>query len=201
MAKKGLDELERRFLGVKALEEVHILENQKANAERQAEAYEHQLVREACEFGDSLVRYIMGHHKLSPIQRAWAVVLGTLNVRVGYPGGGEEFDELADRGGEQLQLESTSEITDEEEKERIARELPQMTQQQYREAAAFAEAFSKYIGMKRNQLGVDRRQTAYGLGRAFHNLRLTFPMEGGGTAAFDELARRAGDYFDRYKDS
>jgi len=201
MARKGIGELERRFLGVKTAEEVHVLENQKANEERQAHAYETMLLREACEFGDSLVRYIMGHYKLSAAQRAWAVVLGTLNVRGDYPGGTEEFDELADRGGEQLQLDNVNIVDDDEEKQRIVQELPQFTQEQYREAAAFAEAFSRYIGMKRNQLGTDRKQTAYGLGRAFHNLRLTFPMEGGGTAAFDELARRAGDYFDRYKDS
>jgi hypothetical protein len=201
MAKeKTLTAAEKRFLGVNSIKDVEILEGQKADTKRQAQAYEQRLVAEACEYGDSLMRYIIGHHKLSPAQRAWAVVLGILNVRRDYPSP-EEFDELADRGGADLQLQTRNVVTDPERIANIATEVPPFDNEEQRGAAEFAEQFAGYIGMKLRQLGVDARQSVYGIGRVFHNLRFTFPMDQGGTAAFDELAKRAGVYFDRYKDS
>ncbi len=200
MGKKGLDEVEKRFLGVQSIAEVEVLEDQTANKNKQAEALEQRMVAEAIEYGDSLMRYIIGHHKLSPAQRAWAVVLGILNVRREYPSP-EVFDELADRGGRDLQLRTKNVITDPERIAEIVKDVPGFDNDELREAAKFAEQFAGYIGMKIRQLGVDARQSVYGIGRVFHNIRFTFPMDQGGTAAFDEHAKRAGVYFDRYKDS
>lgn len=198
--KKDLTEAEKRFLGVNSIKDVEVVEGQQADANRQAQAFEQRLIAEAIEYGDSLMRYVIGHHRLSPAQRAWAIVLGILNVRREYPSP-EEFDELADRGGADLQLQTRNVITDPDRIAEIARDLPPFDNEELRGAAKFAEQFAGYIGMKLRQMGVDARQSVYGIGRVMHNVRFTFPMDQGGTAAFDELARRAGAYYDRYKDS
>jgi hypothetical protein len=197
---KELTAAEKRFLGVNSIKDVEVLEGQTADATRQAQAFEQQLIAEAIEYGDSLMRYVIGHHRLSPAQRAWAIVLSILNVRREYPSP-EEFDELADRGGADLQLQTRNVITDPDRITEIARDLPPFDNGELRDAAKFAEQFAGYIGMKLRQMGVDARQSVYGIGRVMHNVRFTFPMDQGGTAAFDELGRRAGAYYDRYKDS
>ena len=196
--KRDLDPIERRFLGVNSIADVHVMEGQQSNEKRRAAGYEQHLVAEAIEYGDSLMRYIIGHHKLSPAQRAWAIMLGILNVRRDYPQA-DEFDELADRGGADLQLQTRNVVSDPDRITAIAKDLPAFSPEELEDAAKFAEQFAGYIGMKLRQLGVDTRQSVYGIGRVMHNVRFTFPMDQGGTAAFDELAKRAGAYFDRYK--
>lgn len=92
-------------------------------------------------------------------------------------------------------------VSDPEEIARIQTELPQFTADRLEEAAVFSENFQEFLKKKKHQIGLSNRQGAHGLGRAFHNLRRTFPADKGGSAAFDELARRAGQYFMENKET
>jgi hypothetical protein len=184
-----VDDLAKGFLGVATDHEVKVMPGQKADEKRQQALYEQQLAKEACEFGDLLVNYIGSHADLTPPQRAFGTMLGVLNLRRDYPGGGEQFDELADLGGEdlKLQVKDTSQLSPPAPLDG-ALLLP---------AAEFAEALVRYITMKKHQYGVSNPQGAYALGRMFHNLRLTFPPEHGGSVGFDACSRQAGEYFNR----
>lgn len=199
--KKGdkLDPSVKRFLGVRNDEDVKIIPAQQAEGKRLVDARERYLLSEACEFGDILVGYVGDHHKLDLGQRAWGVVLAMLCQRADYPEGAEKFDELADQGGQDLQYDGPNNTLSEEDAAKVVQTLPPLEDARFEEAAKFAETFSAYISMKKQQLGVSNPQGAYGLGRAFHNLRLGFPKNEGGSAVFDEYARRAGRYYDDNK--
>ncbi|MHC4619097.1 MAG: hypothetical protein ACYTEQ_15240 [Planctomycetota bacterium] len=200
--KVTLDDQTRKMLNVQSDDEVQVMEGQpvtEARAQKIRRAQEQSLLHEACEFGDMLVKYVGLHDKLNLTQRAWATALGIFNVRAEYPEGSVKFDDLADQGGDDLHLESTSEVSDEAQAEEIRQGLQPLEGESLEEAAKFAETFAKYITMKKHSLGISNPQAAYGLGRAFHNLRLGFPMEEGGAIAFDEWARQAGEYYDRNK--
>jgi hypothetical protein len=121
-------------------------------------------------------------------------VLGILNVRFDYPDGQERFDEISDLAGEDLVLPPPMPFTPEEEVQ-IRRHRRPLEDESFRKAANFAEVFAKYITLTKHSMGLSSQQAAYGIGRAFHNLRQCFPREDGGTVAFDEYARLAGDYF------
>lgn len=196
--KKGdkLDPTVKKFLGVKDESEVKVVTNQKAEDKKLLNAREQYLLAEACEFGDILVSYIGAHPSLDLGQRAWAVVLALLCQRADYPEGVEKFDELADQGGKDLQYGGPDNTLPEDEAAAMVNNLPPLEDNRFEKAAQFAETFSAYISMKKQQLGVSNPQAAYGLGRAFHNLRLGFPKAEGGSAVFDEYARRAGRYYD-----
>jgi hypothetical protein len=199
--KKGdkLDPTVKSFLGVKDESEVKVVTQQKAEGKKVLNAREQYLLAEACEFGDILVGYIGAHPSLDLGQRAWAVVLSLLCQRADYPEGVEKFDELADQGGKDLQYSGPDNTLPEEEAAAMVRNLPILEDTRFEAAAQFAETFSAYITMKKQQLGVSNPQGAYGLGRAFHNLRLGFPKSEGGSAVFDEYAKRAGRYYDDNK--
>lgn len=194
---RQIDDQTKRFLGVTRDDQVQVMKGQTADEKRLRSMREKALLAEACEFGDILVKYIGLHHKLSFHQRAFATALGIFNVRFEYPEGSDKFDDLADQGGDDLHLDTTSEVSDEAQAEEIRRGLRPLEGESLVEAAKFAETFAKYITMKKHSMGISNPQAAYGLGRAFHNLRLGFPMEEGGAIAFDKLALQAGEYFDR----
>lgn len=195
--KVKLDDQTRRMLGVTDDKELQVMEGQTTDTTRLRTAREKASLREACDFGDVLVEYTVGHTDLSLPQRVWALALGVFNVRFDYPEGTDKFDDLVDQGGDDLHLDKTSEVTDEAAAEEIQQGLIPLKGDDLIEAAKFAETFAKYITMKKHQIGLSNPQAAYGLGRAFHNLRLGFPMEAGGAVAFDEYARQAGEYFDK----
>ena len=189
-----LDETAQRFLQIgQNAPEIH--EGQKADADKQREGWERMLLSEACEYGDDLVRYIAMHKQLDPAQITWGFCLGLYCARAEYPNGGEEFDDLGEQAAKDLVLSETTVIEDAQEIERIQTELPQFTEKAQHEAAVFSENFQEFLKKKKHQVGISNKQGAYGLGRAFHNLRRTYPASHGGSAAFDELARRAGRYF------
>jgi hypothetical protein len=196
--KKTLDATARRFLGSN-LDEVRVIAGQKADEKKLVASQERYLLAEACQFGDILVRYTMAHRKLSFEQRAWGFALSLFCIRGDFPEGLEDFDELADQGGNDLELSHKNVVTDAERASRIAKELPEFSQTGLQDAAGFAEQVSKYVETKKHQMGLSNPQAAYGLGRAFHNLRLGYPLSEGGTAAFDELTRRASGYYERFK--
>jgi hypothetical protein len=193
--KRGdLDDTARRFLQVGSnAPEIH--KGQQADEEKQRDGWERMLFQEACEFGDDLVRYVAMHKRNTPEQLAWGVCLGLFCARNWYPNGEEEFDELTALAAKDLVLAQTTIVEDEEEIARIQTEMPQFSKESFEAAAEFSENFQDFIRKKKTQVGMSNKQGAYGLGRAFHNLRRTFPKESGGSAAFDELARRAGIYF------
>jgi hypothetical protein len=184
-----VDDLAKGFLGVASDREVQVVRGQKADPKRQQALYEQQLAKEACDFGDLLVNYVGAHTELTPAQRAFGTMLGVLNLRRDYPEGGESFDALADLGGEDLKLSSKSTAG--------LPAPPALTPTTQLPGAQFAEAFVRYVTMKKQQYGVSNPQAAYALGRMFHNLRLTFPPEDGGEDGFDLYGRQAGEYFDR----
>ena len=126
-------------------------------------------------------------------------MLALLCQRADYPEGEAKFDELADQGGKDLQYDGPNNTLPEDEAAKVVQNLPPLEDARFEEAAKFAETFSAYISMKKQQLGVSNPQGAYGLGRAFHNLRFGFPKSEGGSAAFDEYAKRAGRYYDENK--
>jgi hypothetical protein len=192
--KDKLDQTALQFLGAKR-GEVQVHEGQKASADKQRKQHEQMLIKEACDFGNTLVRYIVNHKDMPLKARVWSFALGVLCVRDEYPEGGEKFDELADLGGEDLQLTPPTK-QHEEAMRSHARNLPVLEGEVLLEAARFAELVAKYVTTKKHQSGLNNLQAAYGLGRAFHNLRQTFPAEEGGVFAFDEYARQAGVYFD-----
>ena len=190
-----MDDLAKNFLGVSKSSDVKVVSGQKANTERQQALYEQELAHEACEFGDVLVNYVGSHVDVPLAHRAFGVALGVLNLRSEYPGGGEQFDELADLGGEDLQIEAkkkapvTAAVS--------SAKVTPLTEEVVLAAAPFAEIFVRFVTMKKHQLGLGNPQTAYALGRTFHNLRACFPPEDGGPAAFDQYAQQAGEYFNR----
>lgn len=190
-----MDDLAKNFLGVTKSSEVKVVSGQKANTERQQALYEQELAHEACEFGDVLVNYVGSHVDVPLAHRAFGVALGVLNLRSEYPGGGEQFDELADLGGEDLQIE-TKKKTPVTAVVSSAKVTP-LTEEALLAAAPFAEIFVRFVTMKKHQLGLSNPQTSYALGRTFHNLRTCFPPEDGGPAAFDQYAQQAGEYFNR----
>lgn len=191
---RDLDATARRFLQIgRNAPEVH--EGQQADANKQREGWERILLIEACEYGDDLVRYVAMHQKLSPMEMAWGFCLGLYCARAEYPNGGEEFDDLGIQAAQDLVLSEMTLITDEDEIVRIQTELPQLDDKQQKEAALFSEDLQEFLKKKKHQVGISNKQGAYGLGRAFHNLRRTYPVDRGGSAAFDEFARRAGRYF------
>lgn len=199
--KKELDPTALRFLGVQSMQEVRVIEGQQAKEEKLRAQTEKYLLEEACGFGDSLVNYVTAHSKeFPPKQLIWGTVLGTLCLREDYLDGVAKFDELADQGGKDLQLNNKSvEMTEEQHAEVIRK--AQLAKEEALNAAKFAELYAGYVAMKKRQTSISNIQIAYGLGRAFHNLRLTFPEDEGGRVAFDELARQAGVYFDANKGS
>lgn len=188
--KAELDAIAKRFLGTN---NVNIITGQKSNEQKQKEMQEHYLLEEAKCFGDTLVRYIVAHRKLLTAQRAWSFGLTLFCLREDYPHGIDEFDELIDQGGKSLALDDQNFIVDGE------KELPEFTDIEQRQAAELAEKISKYVETKKHQLGLSNSQAVYGMGRAFHNLRLGYPLEEGSTEAFDTLVKRANQYFVRFR--
>lgn len=185
-----LDETAKNFLGVTDEKDVKELRGQKADAQKVADVQKDLLLHEACNFGDALVRYVINHLKLSNEQRAWATTLGILCLRSDYPNGEATFDELSDQGGDDLELETINyDAFENIQKDALADESV------FSEAAKFAELFAKYTAQLKNTFGISNPQVCYGIGRAFHNLRLTFPHESGGPAGFDHWASEAGAYF------
>lgn len=195
-ASSKLDDTAQRFLkaGAPAMP-VQVHAGQRANDEQLAAQHERALLAEACEFGDDLVRYVAMHKDLTPEEAAWGFCLGLYCARDAYPGGGDAFDDVADQARQDLVLTQTTVIEDPEEIASIQTELPEFTDAQFERAAVFAENVASFLDRRKRQVGIANKQGAYGLGRAFHNLRQTFPRDRGGSAAFDELARRAGFYF------
>ncbi len=193
-----LDAMAQRFLG-NQIDEVRVIAGQQATEKRLLAAQEKYLVAEACQFGDILVRYTMGHRKLSFEQRAWGFTLALFCIREDYPEGVEEFDTVVDQAGSDLELSMKNVVTDPEQITRVVSDLVQFDTEQFKGAAIFAEQLSRYVEGKKHQKNLSNPQAAYGLGRAFHNLRLGYPLSEGGPAVFDELTRRAGEYFERYK--
>lgn len=196
--KKGLDELEQRFLGPGAVQE-H--EGQTVDPKKELAQRERALLLEASDFGDDLVRYVAMHRSVLMPGLAWGFCLGLYCVRDLYPEGGEAFDDVVEQAATDLVLMNTTFVTDSDEILRIQTELPEFGEKEFETAGDFAEKFGQFISMKKRQLGVGNKQGAYGLGRAFHNLRGTYPADKGGSAAFDELARRAGIYFQENKEN
>lgn len=196
--RKDLDATARRFLGSN-LDQVRVMAGQKADDQKLLASQEKFLMAESCEFGDILVRYTMAHRKLTIEQRAWGFALALFCIRGDYPEGLEDFDGLADQGGDDLELSEKNVVTDTERAKAIADALPQFSETALQEAGVFSEQVSKYVETKKHQMALSNPQAAYGLGRAFHNLRLGFPIAMGGTAAFDELTRRASGYYERFK--
>jgi hypothetical protein len=196
---KKLDETAQRFLRAGS-QPVEVHDGQQADEKRLAEQQERMLLAEACEYGDDMVRYVAMHKDLSPEEAAWGFCLGLYCARDAYPNGGDAFDDIADQARKDLVLAKTTIITDQAEIERIQTELPEFKEESFKRAAAFAENVASFLDRKKRQVGIGNKQGAYGLGRAFHNLRQTYPEEKGGSAAFDELARRAGLYFAENKE-
>jgi hypothetical protein len=194
-----LDDTSKRFLQIgQNAPEIHA--GQKIDDDKLKGGWERALFAEACDYGDDLVVYTTAHHKLSPEEIVWGFCLGLYCARGVYPNGAEEFDDLGDQAAKDLVLSATTIVTDEEEIARIQTALPEFPEERFREAAVFSENFQEFLKNKKIQTGISNRQGAYGLGRAFHNLRRTFPVDRGGSAAFDELARRAGVYFVKNKE-
>lgn len=192
------DPMAQRFLGPD-LDKIKVVAGQRANEQKQLAAHEQYLFAEACEYGDDLVRYVMGHHRLQDVQRVWGYALAVFCLRRDYPEGVTDFDELFDKGGADLELQKKNIVKDPERIKAITEALPPFTLEVQQEAAGFAEHVSKYIESTKHRGGLSNAQAAYALGRAFHNMRFGFPLERGGTAAFDAWVTRASAYFERYK--
>lgn len=190
----GMDDQARRFLG-NVEDEVVQRQGQKADDDKLRTSQERMLLAEACQYGDDLVRYVAMHRDLSPEEAAWGFCLGLYCARDAYPDGDEAFDDIAEQAGKDLTLAETTIITDPDRVVQIQTELLEFEDKAFKLAAAFAEDFASFLDRKKRQLSIGNKQGAYGLGRAFHNLRQTFPMDRGGSATFDELARRSGIYF------
>lgn len=199
--KKELDAATQRYLGSDP-SAIRTIPGQKADPQKVGAMQEKYLMADACRFGDILVRYVVAHHKLSFEQRVWGFTLALFCIRGDYPDGTEDFDVIADAGGYDLTLSDKNKnvITDEEQAAQFALELPVFDPSAQHNAAQFAEQVTRYIEMKKQQQGVSNTQAAYGLGRAFHNLRLEYPRDKGGTAVFDELARRAHSYYVQHRE-
>jgi len=191
-----MDDLAKSFLGIGKGTNAKVVPGQTANPERQQALYEQELAHEACDFGDVLVNYVGSHVDVPVAHRAFGVALGVLNLRSEYPNGGEQFDELADLGGEDLQVE-TKKKAPVVAPVGAAAVTARLDEASILAAAPFAGVFVRYVTMKKHQLGLSNPQTSYALGRTFHNLRVCFPPEDGGPATFDQYAKQAGEYFNR----
>jgi hypothetical protein len=176
------DAFSQAFLG----EDPQVQQGQTVDSEAQANAFDGYLQDEAVVFGDNLMQWIAAHKNLPLHVRAWGFVLGVFCVRAEFPAGATEFDQIVARAGEDLDLPR---------KEPDNSELPEWTTKDLREAANFAELVSGYIALLRRQNDVRDEQAVYGIGRAWHNLRETFPMAG--TRGFDILAKEAVEYYTR----
>lgn len=181
-----IDNTAQRFLGNKP---VHVMEGQKANAQKVQDVQEKYLIAEAKQFGDALVQYVGMHQDIAPRERAWATMLSVLNLRRDYPDGAARFDDVVDVAfidlNQKIQLPPTT-------------VEPRSTQPQpidVTAAAEFSERFTKYITMKKQQMDIANPQAAYGIGYAFHTLRGAFPAAEGGVTEFDSLAENAANYF------
>ena len=188
--KPTLDALAKNFLGTGDANQVKVTRSQKANAERQRQLYEQEVMHEACEFGDAIITYIGAMRgQLGLCQRAFGVALAFFNLRRDYPEGPQQFDELVDLAGADLKYPVDP----------ASVSLPttewKFDEAQLEAAAQFAELLTKYITGKKHQLSITNAQGAYGLGRTFHSLRYTFPVEEGGATNFDHCAKLAGVYF------
>jgi len=192
------DPMAQKFLGPDP-DKIRVMAGQRANEQRRLAAHEQYLFAEACEYGDDLIRYVMGHHRLQDVQRVWGFALVVFCLRRDYPEGVTDFDELFDKGGDDLELHKKNIVKDPERIKGITAELAPFTAEEQEAAAAFAEHMSKYIEATKHRGGLSNAQAAYALGRAFHNMRFGFPLERGGTAAFDACVTRATAYFERYK--
>lgn len=191
------DPMAKAFLGNDP-DKITVMPGQKADEKRLAASQERFLLAEACSFGDDVVRYVMGHYKLSEGQRIWGFALTLFCLRSDYPDGGEDFDELADKGGEDLELAKKNIVEEPERVRDIVSRLRAFSDEELQEAATFAERANAYIEATKQRDGISNPQAAYALGRAFHNMRFGFPLEKGGTAAFDEFVRRASAYFEKF---
>lgn len=180
-----IDEFSQQFLGSK---DVQVHQGQTADKTKLERMREQYLIQEAAEFGDIITNYIANHPRIDPTQRAFGLTLSILNLRHAYPAGTDLFDDLADQGGKDLQISATP-VPD-------AANAPatRLSDAAEETAAQFSELLTKYVTMKKNQLGTSNYQTAYGLGRAFHNLRSLYPS---GPEVFDTYAAQAGEYFAR----
>ena len=177
-------------------------EGQKMDQERAVAARERYFMQEACDYGDEIVKFAsMRLVKYSPREISWGLALGTYCVRRDYPGDRNEFDNIIERAGNELKLEASGLITDPQEIERIQQSVDVFTEEVEARALEFARVYLQYIDRTRKSSGISEGQTIYGIGRAFHNLRLTYPKEHGGTAAFDTYARRAGTYYQTHKET
>ena len=207
-----MDAFTQRFFGN---EKVQRIDGQKANEEKQAAMQERFLMDEACRFGDTLIRYVVAHRKLSTAQRAWGFGLALFCLRGDYPEGIEDFDDLIDMGGESLtlresnesavtQIASTATATTTATTTATATatatclHTSTFNETEQHAAAALAENISKYIERQKQQKGLSNSQAAYGIGRAFHSLRTGYPPEEGGVAAFDEIISYASEYYELY---
>lgn len=177
-------------------------EGQKMDQDRAAAARERYFMQEACDYGDEIVKFAsMRLVKYKPREISWGLALGTYCVRRDYPGDREEFDNIIERAGNELKLDATGLIKDPQEIERIQQSLTVFSADEEAKALEFARVYLQYIERTRKSSGISEGQTIYGIGRAFNNLRLTYPKEEGGTAAFDTYARRAGVYYQANKET
>ncbi|MGD9209240.1 MAG: hypothetical protein PVI90_00615 [Desulfobacteraceae bacterium] len=193
-----MDAFTQRFFGN---EKVQRIDGQKANAEKQKAMQEHFLMDEACRFGDTLIRYVVAHRKLSTAQRTWGFGLALFCLRGDYPEGIEDFDDLIDIGGASLTLKESKESAVTRETSTSAStclHTSTFNETEQHAAAQLAENISKYIERQKQQKGLSNSQAAYGIGRAFHSLRTGYPPEEGGVTAFDEIISYASEYYELY---
>lgn len=183
-----LDDFSKQFLG--EAKSISVQRGQQMSSDKLEKARNQYLLDEACDFGDTLVRYVVAHRKLSIYQRVWGFSLSVFCLRKDYPEGGEAFDELFDKGGEDLEIAVMGEIP-ESEVEAVQKELPVFTDAQLRKAAVLAETTTGYVEQLKKRKDMSNAQVVYALGRAFHNLRSGLLKEHGGTAAFDLYVERA----------
>jgi hypothetical protein len=155
----------------------------------QAEAHQDYILEEASTFGNNFVQWIAAHKTVPIHVRAWGFVLGIFCIRAEYPAGAIEFDRIVAQAGEDLDLPGKSHANDDP--------LPPWTEITMRQATNFAELTSGYVALHRRQTDVHDDQAAYGIGRAWHNLRTTFPF--GGPEAFDTVAAHAVRYYEHEK--
>lgn len=205
MANKDLtlDPTARAFLGTHRDGAVEIVQRagQKVKVEAVLDAEGRWRHEEACDFGNSLVQYVAMHEDLSVPQRVWGFSLASMCLREDYPDGTEVFDTLYESAEADLDLPGHP-LTAFDEDERLTRvaKVEPMDEATLRAAAQFSEKVYAYIMKKRLGLGLHYTQAAYAIGRAFHNLRRTFPDALGGHPAFDEYVSDAGKYFANNKD-
>jgi hypothetical protein len=177
-------------------------EGQKIDQDKAVAARERFFMEEACDYGDEIVKFAsLRLVKYTPEQIVWGFCVGLYCLRRDYPGAAQAFDDIVERAGKELKVTATGAITDEAEIKKIQDGIVPFTEEEERVAVQFAEVFLQYISRSRKQTGVSEGQTVYGLGRSFHNLRLTYPKEKGGTAAFDTYARKAGNYYQTNKET